>query len=199
MRSPSTGPATSSTPARFARSPAGSALQIIGQRVLQRGILIDLDMPELVVFAALRDRKPRIGAADIADQSQFVHGKLPAGQSEGGTFIKRMSRVRVPRLGCHPKTFIRAAAPHLAFDLFRPAQLRQIHRLVATQCGFAMQGQLARTVGALFIRPDGKVLLGLRAPTRRPGPTTGTRSAGASRMARASRKHLFARRGKRSA
>ena len=35
-----------------------------------------------------------------------------------------------------------------------------------------MQDQPARTVGALFIRPDGKVLLGLRAPSKKvwPGP-----------------------------
>lgn len=30
-----------------------------------------------------------------------------------------------------------------------------------------MQDKAARTVGALFIRPDGKVLLGLRAPSKR--------------------------------
>jgi 8-oxo-dGTP pyrophosphatase MutT (NUDIX family) len=33
-----------------------------------------------------------------------------------------------------------------------------------------MQGQIARTVGALFIRPDGKVLLGLRAPAKKVWP-----------------------------
>jgi len=33
-----------------------------------------------------------------------------------------------------------------------------------------MPGQIARTVGALFIRPDGKVLLGLRAPTKKVWP-----------------------------
>jgi len=33
-----------------------------------------------------------------------------------------------------------------------------------------MQEQIARTVGALFIRPDGKVLLGLRAPTKKVWP-----------------------------
>jgi 8-oxo-dGTP pyrophosphatase MutT (NUDIX family) len=33
-----------------------------------------------------------------------------------------------------------------------------------------MQEQIARTVGALFIRPDGKVLLGLRAPTKKAWP-----------------------------
>jgi len=33
-----------------------------------------------------------------------------------------------------------------------------------------MPGQIARTVGALFIRPDGKVLLGLRAPTKKAWP-----------------------------
>jgi 8-oxo-dGTP diphosphatase len=35
---------------------------------------------------------------------------------------------------------------------------------------FAMQDQIARTVGALFISPDGKVLLGLRAPSKRVWP-----------------------------
>ena len=35
---------------------------------------------------------------------------------------------------------------------------------------FAMPEQIARTVGALFIRPDGKVLLGLRAPTKKVWP-----------------------------
>ena len=34
-----------------------------------------------------------------------------------------------------------------------------------------MQDQLARTVGALFIRPDGKVLLGLRAPSKKVWPS----------------------------
>ena len=33
-----------------------------------------------------------------------------------------------------------------------------------------MQDQPARTVGALFIRPDGKVLLGLRAPSKKAWP-----------------------------
>jgi 8-oxo-dGTP pyrophosphatase MutT (NUDIX family) len=33
-----------------------------------------------------------------------------------------------------------------------------------------MQDQPARTVGALFIRPDGKVLLGLRAPSKKVWP-----------------------------
>jgi 8-oxo-dGTP diphosphatase len=33
-----------------------------------------------------------------------------------------------------------------------------------------MQDQPAKTVGALFIRPDGKVLLGLRAPTKKVWP-----------------------------
>jgi 8-oxo-dGTP pyrophosphatase MutT (NUDIX family) len=33
-----------------------------------------------------------------------------------------------------------------------------------------MQEQIARTVGALFIRPDGKVLLGLRALTKKSWP-----------------------------
>lgn len=33
-----------------------------------------------------------------------------------------------------------------------------------------MQEQIARTVGALFIRSDGKVLLGLRAPTKKSWP-----------------------------
>jgi 8-oxo-dGTP diphosphatase len=33
-----------------------------------------------------------------------------------------------------------------------------------------MQEQIARTVGALFIRVDGKVLLGLRAPTKKSWP-----------------------------
>ncbi len=33
-----------------------------------------------------------------------------------------------------------------------------------------MQEQIARTVGALFIRGDGKVLLGLRAPTKKVWP-----------------------------
>jgi 8-oxo-dGTP diphosphatase len=33
-----------------------------------------------------------------------------------------------------------------------------------------MQEQIARTVGALFIRVDGKVLLGLRAPTKKVWP-----------------------------
>jgi 8-oxo-dGTP diphosphatase len=35
---------------------------------------------------------------------------------------------------------------------------------------FAMQDQIARTVGALFISPDGKVLLGLRAPSKKVWP-----------------------------
>jgi 8-oxo-dGTP diphosphatase len=34
----------------------------------------------------------------------------------------------------------------------------------------AMQDQPANTVGALFIRPDGKVLLGLRAPSKKVWP-----------------------------
>ena len=34
----------------------------------------------------------------------------------------------------------------------------------------AMPEQIARTVGALFIIPDGKVLLGLRAPTKKVWP-----------------------------
>jgi 8-oxo-dGTP pyrophosphatase MutT (NUDIX family) len=33
-----------------------------------------------------------------------------------------------------------------------------------------MQDQPARTVGALFIRPDGKILLGLRAPSKKAWP-----------------------------
>jgi len=33
-----------------------------------------------------------------------------------------------------------------------------------------MKEQIARTVGALFIRPDGKVLLGLRAPAKKTWP-----------------------------
>ena len=33
-----------------------------------------------------------------------------------------------------------------------------------------MQDKAARTVGALFIRPDGKVLLGLRAPSKKSWP-----------------------------
>jgi 8-oxo-dGTP pyrophosphatase MutT (NUDIX family) len=33
-----------------------------------------------------------------------------------------------------------------------------------------MREQIARTVGALFIRPDGKVLLGLRAPAKKTWP-----------------------------
>ena len=33
-----------------------------------------------------------------------------------------------------------------------------------------MQEQIARTVGALFIRPDGKVLLGRRTPTKKVWP-----------------------------
>jgi 8-oxo-dGTP diphosphatase len=33
-----------------------------------------------------------------------------------------------------------------------------------------MQDQPARTVGALFIRPDGKILLGLRAPSKKVWP-----------------------------
>jgi 8-oxo-dGTP diphosphatase len=33
-----------------------------------------------------------------------------------------------------------------------------------------MQDQVARTVGALFIRPDGRVLLGLRAPSKKSWP-----------------------------
>jgi len=33
-----------------------------------------------------------------------------------------------------------------------------------------MPDQIARTVGALFIRPDGKVLLGLRAPSKKVWP-----------------------------
>ena len=33
-----------------------------------------------------------------------------------------------------------------------------------------MQGTPARTVGALFIRPDGKILLGLRAPSKKVWP-----------------------------
>jgi 8-oxo-dGTP diphosphatase len=33
-----------------------------------------------------------------------------------------------------------------------------------------MQDQIARTVGALFISPDGKVLLGLRAPSKKVWP-----------------------------
>jgi 8-oxo-dGTP diphosphatase len=35
---------------------------------------------------------------------------------------------------------------------------------------FAMQDQIARTVGALLIRSDGKVLLGLRSPTKKAWP-----------------------------
>ena len=34
-----------------------------------------------------------------------------------------------------------------------------------------MQDQIAKTVGALFIRPDGKVLLGLRAPSKKVWPS----------------------------
>ena len=34
-----------------------------------------------------------------------------------------------------------------------------------------MQDNTARTVGALFIRPDGKVLLGLRAPSKKVWPS----------------------------
>jgi 8-oxo-dGTP pyrophosphatase MutT (NUDIX family) len=34
----------------------------------------------------------------------------------------------------------------------------------------AMQDQPANTVGAMFIRPDGKVLLGLRAPSKKAWP-----------------------------
>src|SRR5580692_6175255 len=33
-----------------------------------------------------------------------------------------------------------------------------------------MRDQIVRTVGALFIRPDGKVLLGLRAPAKKVWP-----------------------------
>jgi 8-oxo-dGTP pyrophosphatase MutT (NUDIX family) len=35
---------------------------------------------------------------------------------------------------------------------------------------FVVREQIARTVGALFIGPDGKVLLGLRAPSKRVWP-----------------------------
>ena len=43
--------------------------EVIRHRVIQRRIMLVLDLLDLPVLAALRDRKPRIGAADIADQS----------------------------------------------------------------------------------------------------------------------------------
>ena len=53
-------------------------LEVIRHRVVQRRIMLVLDLLELAVLAALRDREPRIGAADIADQSQSVHNMLHA-------------------------------------------------------------------------------------------------------------------------
>src|ERR1700722_19353993 len=62
-----------------------------------------------------------------------------------------------------------------AGDIVSPRAMRRalmyhVRRPALRERPFAMQNQVAKTVGALLIRPNGRVLLGLRAPSKKAWP-----------------------------